>query len=107
VRRLLLCALRYGKPFVIDVMDADLWDMVPQLLDAVQPGLLDTLLAGAIMHEAQYMKLVRTGDGHEYTAGSFCAERLARFRFILLTCQRAPESELLARMKVFRVKVDT
>ena len=106
LRRSLLGALRYGKPLVLDFLDVDAWDMLPQLFEAVHPGMLDTLFSGQVRQEASIAKLVRPEDGDEYTLASFSADRLDKFRFVVVTSQRNPFSNALQHFCVYRVKME-
>lgn len=106
VRRALLGALRYGKPLVLDLADADLWPAAAAIFDRVRPGLLTCVTSGHILREAEYGALVEEADGPEYEAAAFQEERLARFRFVVATALRFPDEGLLEAMPVFRVKVD-
>lgn len=37
-------AFKCMQPVVVDLMDVDLWPVLPGVFDAVQPGLLESLL---------------------------------------------------------------
>lgn len=106
VRRALLGALRYGKPLVVDLADADLWPALEEVFDRVRRGLLATITAGRVRREAEYAALVEDGDGPEYAVSAFHEDRLARFRLVVCTALRFPDDGLLEAMPVYRVKAD-
>jgi len=105
LRRSLLGALRYGKPFVVDMMDADMWDSMPRFFGAIHEGLWESLLSKQLLKDAAYVKLVRPEDGEEYAPFNFTDDRLSEFRFILLTSSRVPNADMLTRMCPIRVRL--
>ena len=106
LRRSVLGALRHGKPLVLDLMEVDVWGAMKDTFDAVQPGVLELLTSGDIIHEVHYSKLVRPGDGPEYQLGQFTEDRLALFRFVVATSLKFPDEGLMAAPEVYRVKAE-
>ncbi|ESP00568.1 hypothetical protein LOTGIDRAFT_157845 [Lottia gigantea] len=51
LRKALIGSLRFGKPFVIDMMDADMFQLVTERLDEIQKGLMDSILDRSILNE--------------------------------------------------------
>ena len=48
IRKAILGALRFGKPVVFDMEDANLFDQITTFIDNVQPGLYQSLLDGSV-----------------------------------------------------------
>lgn len=105
VRKLLLGALRYGKPFVLDMLSLPLdVEALDDLLDPVLPGLLGLLLSKRILLERHYAQLLRPSDGEEYANLTLWKERnLQFFSFILLS--RLPTPPAWCVDALFVVKV--
>ena len=107
LRRSILGAIRYGKPFVMDLMDcASIWERVGSLLDEVLPGLLALLTSGDLLRGERYLELARKEDGEEYEKNRFQEERVRKFRFIVVTSADTWEDEFLAGFYTINVKVD-
>ncbi|KAK3089501.1 hypothetical protein FSP39_004114 [Pinctada imbricata] len=49
IRKAILGALRYGKPFVFDQMEADMYESLCTLMDGILPGLMGLILNKTIM----------------------------------------------------------
>ena len=75
IRKGLLGALRYGKPFVLDMMHLPIEeDTIRPLFDDIQAGLYDKLMSKKIYREEHYSQLIiEDEDGLEYLV-------LGRFR---------------------------
>ena len=85
-RKLLLGALRYGKPFVIDMLSLALdEEAFTSLLEPILPGLFDLLLSKRILEEENYTKLIRYEDGDEYTLKHWREKNLQHFHFVVIT----------------------
>ncbi|XP_016040610.2 IQ motif and ankyrin repeat domain-containing protein 1 isoform X3 [Erinaceus europaeus] len=95
IRLALLGALRYGKPLVFDLREVDLFPVVQQQLEAVQPGLAQELLDRSLLECERYLSLVRPGDGAEYDPTQFQEARLAYFRLFFVTKVCWPSAEQL------------
>jgi hypothetical protein len=105
LRKLLLGALRYGKPFVVDFLSMPLThEALCELLDPVLPGLLELLLSRAIVREEHYASLIRHDDHDEYANLTLWKEQnLAHFHFILLTRLPVPPAWCVDRLFVIKV----
>ena len=55
----------YGKPFVLDLMDVDIWDEVQRDMDLIQFELMDKVLDQSILNERTYLSLVRQPGGRQ------------------------------------------
>ncbi|XP_069847667.1 IQ motif and ankyrin repeat domain-containing protein 1-like isoform X2 [Dipodomys merriami] len=95
IRLALLGALRYGKPLVFDLREMDLFPVVQQQLEAVQPGLAQALLSREWLAQERYLELLRPADGPEYEPSQFQAARLAHFRLFVVTRLQWPPAEQL------------
>lgn len=96
---------RYGKPMIIDLMDTSLWGEVHGAFDAIDGGLMDTILSKGILEKVHYMKLVREEDGEQFKDSCFQAARLEAFKFIVLTAVKAPCEEMLSSFCALQVEV--
>lgn len=86
LRKSVLGALRYGKPFLLDMLSLELSEAsLNALLDPVLPGLLALLLSKEILKEDNYAKLVHARDGDEYKVGAWKERNLDYFHFVVLT----------------------
>ena len=74
-------------------------------LEAVQPGLLNMVLSGAITKPESYMKLVRKEDGEEYDPNKFQEARIQNYRFVVVTSARYPEQPMVDALKPFRINI--
>lgn len=54
IRRGLLGALKFGKPFVFDMMEADVFDVLKDRFNEILPGLMDMVMDRSIMQEEKY-----------------------------------------------------
>ena len=108
LRRSILGAMRYGKPFVLDLMDVNIWDEVQRDMDLIQFELMDKVLDQSILNEKVYLSLVRQpGDGEEYEAYKFQEAKIReKFKVIFLCSGKSPPpADLLAKTFPFRVVV--
>ncbi|CAK8672612.1 IQ motif and ankyrin repeat domain-containing protein 1-like [Clavelina lepadiformis] len=81
----LLGSLRYGKTFVIDMMEADLFESLFEMYDRVQPGLMKDIMSKEITKEEKYLALVKSSDPDDYQPTTYPAYMVHEFRFILIT----------------------
>ena len=103
MRKGLLGALRYGKPFVLDMMSVALEkEQLVELFDAVLPGLFEKLLDKRMYREAEYMELVTEEDGTEYERAFWSETTTAHFTFVLLSRQPLPPEWAQERFFVIR-----
>ena len=105
LRRLLLGALRYGKPFVLDMLSMPLTqEAVSELLEPVMPNLLTLLLNRKIREEQHYSQLIRDGDEEEYANLTLWKEsNLDHFHFILLSRLPVPPQWCVDSLFVIKV----
>ncbi|XP_062593701.1 IQ motif and ankyrin repeat domain-containing protein 1-like [Saccostrea cucullata] len=61
-----LAALRHGKKVVIDMMGADLYESIFNLMEQVEPGMLESILNKSIMEDEKIEKLIRPEDDDIY-----------------------------------------
>lgn len=95
LRMALLGAVRFGKPIVFDLLDVDLWDVLTEKLDAIQAGLMDSLMNKAVLHKDCYERLIRPEDGEQYQPVCFTEDRLEKFRCFFITTSRFPDPEMV------------
>lgn len=105
VRLALLGALRYGKPLVFDLREVDLFPVVQQQLEAVQPGLAQELLSRRLLQEDRHLSLLRPADWPEYGPTQFQEARLEQFRLFFVTKVRWPPAEQLQVLLPVRVQL--
>jgi len=105
LRRALLGAIRYGKPLVVDFMDADMWSSMPRLFGEVKGDLWHALLSKELLADERYMDLVKPEDGQEYQRACFSPDRLNEFKLVLLSSARHPNDEALTQMYPIWIKV--
>ena len=104
LRKLLLGALRFGKPFVLDMLSLALEEeTLNELLDPVMPSLLPLLLSKRICEERHYSKLIRPTDGDEYALTFWRERNLQFFHFVVLS--KLPVAPDWCAEKMFVVKV--
>lgn len=95
IRLALLGALRYGKPLVFDLGEVDLFPVVQQQLEAVQPRLAQELLSRRLLEQDRYLSLLRPSDGPDYSPTQFQEARLGQFRLFFVTKVQWPTTEQL------------
>ncbi|XP_036904804.1 IQ motif and ankyrin repeat domain-containing protein 1 isoform X4 [Sturnira hondurensis] len=105
VRLALLGALRYGKPLVFDLREVDLFPVVQQQLEAVQPGLAQDLLSHRLLQQDRHLSLLRPADAPEYGPTQFQEARLQQFRLFFVTKVRWPPAEQLQVLLPVRVRL--
>ncbi|XP_012942165.1 IQ motif and ankyrin repeat domain-containing protein 1 isoform X2 [Aplysia californica] len=105
VRRSLLGAIRFGKPFVVDMMEVDMFQTCCDRFEEIQPGLMAAILDKSILEEEKYVKLIKKEDGPEYERTKFNDMRLANFKFMLVTKNPFPSEKLLNDLYVIRISL--
>ncbi|GMH40537.1 hypothetical protein BSKO_08441 [Bryopsis sp. KO-2023] len=105
LRRSLLGAIRFGKPFVVEMMDVDLWDELPRFFDGVEQGLFDKLLDKSLLKDGAYESLIREGDGDMYHKNQFQEALMTRFKCVFLTSAKNPNEGALEKTYAFRIQV--
>ena len=107
LRRSIIGAIRYGKPFVLDLMDVvGLWDRIQSVFDDVLPGLLNLMITRNLLKNEKYMELSRKEDGEEYEANKFQESRIDNFKFIIVTSNKSWEKDFLQSFYTINVKVN-
>ncbi|XP_030897301.1 putative IQ motif and ankyrin repeat domain-containing protein LOC642574 homolog [Leptonychotes weddellii] len=91
----LLGALRYGKPLVFYLREADLLPVVRRQLEAVRPGLARELLSRGLPEREGYLSLLRPAHEPEYSPSCFQVACLGHFRVIFVTEAQWPPAEQL------------
>nr|XP_015212678.1 PREDICTED: putative IQ motif and ankyrin repeat domain-containing protein LOC642574 homolog isoform X1 [Lepisosteus oculatus]XP_015212679.1 PREDICTED: putative IQ motif and ankyrin repeat domain-containing protein LOC642574 homolog isoform X1 [Lepisosteus oculatus] len=95
LRVALLGAIRFGKPLVINMMEADVSESVKNQMNQIQAGLMDQLMNKKLLQNERYLILVRPSDGPQYSKTEFSAARTEKFSFVLVTKLRSPPEALL------------
>ncbi|BFZ16284.1 hypothetical protein BsWGS_19323 [Bradybaena similaris] len=106
VRMCLLGALRYGKPFVLDMMEVDIFETCTDRFDEIIKGLMGSIIDKSILQEDKYIKLIKELDGPEYDKSKFNGLRIGNFKFILVTQNPFPDEKLLDKFCVIRIVVN-
>ena len=98
-RRSLIGAIRYGKPFVLDLMqyDQELIESVKIVCGQISyPNLFEDLCSKQLMHKDNFMRLVKLeSDGKEYEHHNFNEIRLKNFKILFLTANPYPNDKLM------------
>ncbi|XP_038057368.1 IQ motif and ankyrin repeat domain-containing protein 1-like [Patiria miniata] len=102
IRLAVLGGLRYGKPVVLDMEDADMFDVCVTKFDEVQKELMDDILSKEITKNEKYLSLVKDTDGPEYSPDRFLSE-VDKFVFVIIT-KIAPPASL--RKRTFVVEIE-
>ncbi|KAK3800105.1 hypothetical protein RRG08_015071 [Elysia crispata] len=105
IRRSLLGAIRFGKPFVVDMMEVDMFDTCSDHFDEIQKDLMSSIIDKSILKAEKYLKLVKTEDGPEYDKTKFNDLRLANFKFVMISKSPFPNPKLLEMFYVIQVVI--
>ncbi|XP_033762421.1 uncharacterized protein LOC117343962 [Pecten maximus] len=101
IRKALLGALRYGKPFLIDLEDScDLFVAMIEFLDRVIPGLSEMLFTKKVMDEEFIDKLIRKNDDEDYQRS--ITYQTDQFSFAVLTKRTEVSDDVKSKMFVVR-----
>ncbi|GFS01429.1 hypothetical protein ElyMa_004580900 [Elysia marginata] len=103
IRRSLLGAIRFGKPFVVDMMEVDMFDTCSDRFDEVQKDLMSSIVDKSILNAEKYLKLVKPEDGPEYDKTKFNDLRLGNFKFVLISKTPFPNPKLLEMFYVIQI----
>jgi hypothetical protein len=95
----LLGAIRYGKPFVLDLMqyDQELIDATKVVCNQIDLSLFDQLLNKTICKHDHYSRLVKHSDGKEYEIHNFLDIRTKNFKVLFVTANPYPSDFLLKK----------
>lgn len=96
---------RYGKPLVFDLREVNLFPVVQQQLEEVQPGLAEALLSRGLLAKEDYLSLLRPTDGPEYDPSQFQEARLENFRLFFVTKVQWPPADQLQILLPVRVQL--
>ncbi|GFN81375.1 fam83h antisense RNA 1 (head to head) [Plakobranchus ocellatus] len=107
IRRSLLGAVRYGKPFIVDMMEVDMFDTCSDRFDEIQKDLMTSIIDKSILTIEKYGKLIKAEDGPEYEKTKFNDMRLANFKFMLISKSPFPNPKLLDMFYVIKVIIPT
>jgi len=103
IRMALLGSIRHGKPLVIDMMDADLFNVVTENINKIQPNLMQDLMSRKLLQDENYMSLVKSSDDKMYQSNDFMHQFSANFMFILVTKMASPPPHITGNMLPVRV----
>lgn len=98
-RLALLGSIRYGKPFVLDLMqyDQELLEAVKSVCDQIDDKLFDEMFSKVLLNDDKYVRLIRVEtDGKEYEAHNFNRTRINNFKLLFLTSNPYPCDKLLS-----------
>ncbi|GFN98447.1 hypothetical protein PoB_002495300 [Plakobranchus ocellatus] len=101
IRKALLGSVKYGKPFVIDMMETDMYEFLVERFDEILPGLFEMVIDKSIIKDESYMKIVKDSDGPEFH--SKYDYNIDDFSFLIITSCMAPKETILRKM--YPVKV--
>lgn len=105
IRMALIGAIRFGKCFVLDMMEVDMFDVLHNIFDEVQPGLMDELMTKKILKDQNYLSLVKPTDDEVYQPSQFVHYTASKFQFVILSKSQHPNDELMAKTYPIRVIV--
>jgi len=101
IRKAVIGSLKFGKPFILDMMEAEMYEFCKDQFDKILPGLLEMILDKSICDDTyRYMKIVKEEDGSDYQ--NEFNYNVAGFSFVVIS-QTAPNEELLR--KTYPVKI--
>ncbi|CAF0858054.1 unnamed protein product [Brachionus calyciflorus] len=107
-RLALLGSIRYGKPFVLDLMqyDQELLESIKSVCDQIDDKLFEDMCSKELVKNEKYARLIRLeSDGKEYEAHNFNQNRINNFKILFLTSNPYPSDKLLNL--TFPIKVIT
>jgi len=104
IRLALLGGIRFGKPFVLDMMEADMFDIISDIMDQIQPNLMKSLMSKEIVKEENYMKLVKPSDDSQYQSSQFMHQFADQFQFVIITKKENPPQSLLDKTYPIKIK---
>ncbi|XP_062593696.1 uncharacterized protein LOC134255203 [Saccostrea cucullata] len=97
-----LAALRHGKKLVIDMMGTDLYEPLFNVMEQVQPGLLESILDKSIMEDEKIEKLMRPEDDDIYKEILQFGMK-EEFGFVIVTNSEKPNG-FTDKMMIVRVQ---
>lgn len=108
-RLALLGAIRFGKPFVLDLMDYDeeLIESIKSICEQIQTNLFKDIIDKKILNKENYLKLIRPNDGEQYQVQNFDDSKIKNFKLIFITSNSYPYEFLLNNTFPIRIIVNT
>lgn len=94
----LLGSIRFGKPFVIDLMqyDQELIEVVKSTCDQIDDKLFEEIFSKELIKDEKFIRLIRLEtDGKDYEVTNFNKMRIDNFKVILLTNNPYPCEKVL------------
>lgn len=107
VRLSLLGAIRFGKPFILDMMEVDMFETCSDRFDYILKGLMGMIMDKTILIEENYIKMVKESDGPEYQKNKFNDLRTSNFKFFIITKNPYPPDNLMDSTYPIRIFVPT
>jgi hypothetical protein len=98
-RLALIGSIRYGKPFVLDLMqyDNELIESIKATCEQIDSTLFTELFNKKLIENERFMHLVRPEkDGKEYEIQNFNATRIKNFKVLVLTSNPYPCEKVLS-----------
>jgi hypothetical protein len=98
-RLALIGSIRYGKPFVLDLMqyDNELIESIKATCEQIDASLFAELFDKKLIENERFMHLVRPEkDGKEYEIQNFNAIRIKNFKVLVLTSNPYPCDKVLS-----------
>ncbi|CAK8672610.1 unnamed protein product [Clavelina lepadiformis] len=103
MRMSLIGAIRFGKPFVIDMLEVDMFATISDIFDNIHPGLMEDVMTKALLENSNYMKLIKPTDHDEYQKSKFQHHRVDNFTLIILTKNKYPSEHLIEKTYPIRI----
>jgi hypothetical protein len=96
-RLALLGSIRYGKPFVLDLMqyDDELLEATKSVCAQIDKQLFEDICSKNLIKNSLYLRLIKKTDGEEYSEHNFSEMRLKNFKVLFLTSNPYPNDNLL------------
>lgn len=92
---------------MFDLREVNLFEVVKQQLEEVQPGLAEALLNRGLLAKEGYLSLLRPTDGPEYDPSQFQEARLENFRLFFVTKVQWPPADQLQILLPVRVQMQS
>lgn len=103
IRVALLGAIRFGKPFVLDMLEVDMYDTIEHIFEEILPNLLPDIISKELLQDEKYMQLIKESDSESYQKSKFQHHNVDKFMFILVTKNKYPAEKLLDIMYPIRI----
>ena len=98
LRLAIIGSIRYGKPFVVDLMqyDKELFETFKSSCSQIDANLFDELCTKTLMDKERFLRLANVEkDGKEYEIQHFNSIRMKNFKVIFLTSNPYPNDSLV------------